>query len=658
MHEESTILVFLLLISPGVSDPEWKVTLTPNKCAPLNSLVDIGCSYEYPIGYRPVKTYWIVNDTEPLNWKDFSNVNTIERLGYLGDKNKNCTLRITDVRNSDAGAYRFRFQTDKSDGRWASKSPFTLSVTALQVVMSPATVTEGQSVTLTCDSSCPPKTNPTYIWCKLLECDLHSSERMIDEEDNDDQDDEFDEDDDDDDEDEDDDSALQVVMSPATVTEGQSVTLTCRPSCDPGGHSTFIWYRNRQHIANQHKTFTISPVKSTDSGSYSCAVQGHEHYQSPAKTLVVQYPPKKTSVSISPAGKVVEGDSVTLTCSSDANPPVHTYTWYKTTQGVNAIGSGQTYNFNNISSEHTGQYYCRGTNRIGYSDSLPLNLTVFCPGTFLRQLACQRVPSSRSCSKDAFVDIQVEVMLGQGFEHAMEATVMDLRRCAVNHQVIQLLQDCLCLLNHAKWLLLGQWFVCLDPPKKTSASTSPPGDIFEGDSVTLTCSSDANPPVHTYTWYKINSGETAIVSGQNYDITNITTEDTGHYYCKVENSVGFNNSTALSIDVLSCDSLGMLPTPPKNTLLMISPPKSSEDSVTLACHSDANPPVHTYTWFKKTDSGPALPHATRNISRLVLLSGDEGFYYCVVHNQYGSQYSPNVEVTFQVVVRCHMLASK
>src|SRR4029434_695417 len=35
---------------------------------------------------------------------------------------------------------------------------------ALQVEMSPTAVTEGQSVTLTCNSSCPAHVNPTYIW--------------------------------------------------------------------------------------------------------------------------------------------------------------------------------------------------------------------------------------------------------------------------------------------------------------------------------------------------------------------------------------------------------------------------------------------------------------------------------------------------------------
>ncbi|XP_063064783.1 B-cell receptor CD22-like [Engraulis encrasicolus] len=436
----------------------WSVIYTPQSiCVVKGSSVDLGCSYSYPNNVTVTETFW--HRPDPV--KDLSTTaEYANRVKYLGNKESNCSLRIEDLRENDAGEYQFRFLTSDPTGRMSGIAGVTIQI-----------------------------------------------------------------------------RTLQVVISPLTVKEGQSVTLTCRPSCDPGGHSTFIWYKNGRHVANQHKTFTISAVRSTDSGSYSCAVQGHEHYQSPTTTLVVYYPPKTTSALISPAGDIVEGDSVTLTCSSDANPPVHTYTWYKTNSGETPIGSGQNYDITNITTEDTGQYY--------YS------------------------------------------------------------------------------------------------PKRTSASIVPSGNVKEGDSVTLTCSSDANPPVHTYTWYKTNSGETAIGSGQNHNITNITIEDSGHYYCRANNSVGFNNSTVLSIDVFY---------PPKNTSLVLRPPgKSSEDSVTLACHSYANPPVKTYTWFKKTDSGPAL-QATGNISSLVLMSGDEGFYYCVVHNQYGSHYSPNVEVIFPVPV--------
>ncbi|XP_029567198.1 B-cell receptor CD22-like isoform X1 [Salmo trutta] len=75
-------------------------------------------------------------------------------------------------------------------------------------------------------------------------------------------------------------------------------------------------------------------------------------------------------VSVSPSGKIVEGSSVTLTCSSDANPPVDKYTWYKKNV-TSPKASGQSYSITNISSEDSGEYYCGDENTIGAQISTP-----------------------------------------------------------------------------------------------------------------------------------------------------------------------------------------------------------------------------------------------------------------------------------------------
>nr|XP_029502754.1 B-cell receptor CD22-like [Oncorhynchus nerka] len=87
-----------------------------------------------------------------------------------------------------------------------------------------------------------------------------------------------------------------------------------------------------------------------------------------------------------------------------------------------------------------------------------------------------------------------------------------------------------------------------DGPKNTSVSVSPSGEIVEGSSVTLICSSDANPPVDKYTWYKKNVASPK-ASGQSYSITNIISEDRGEYYCEAQNGRGSMISTAQMIIV-------------------------------------------------------------------------------------------------------------
>uniref|UniRef100_A0A674A664 B-cell receptor CD22 first Ig-like domain-containing protein n=1 Tax=Salmo trutta TaxID=8032 RepID=A0A674A664_SALTR len=48
---------------------------------------------------------------------------------YRGDKKKDCTLRITDLRESDSATYRFRLLTDQEGGTYTGKLGVTLCVT-------------------------------------------------------------------------------------------------------------------------------------------------------------------------------------------------------------------------------------------------------------------------------------------------------------------------------------------------------------------------------------------------------------------------------------------------------------------------------------------------------------------------------------------------
>ncbi|XP_031677508.1 B-cell receptor CD22-like [Oncorhynchus kisutch] len=171
-------------------------------------------------------------------------------------------------------------------------------------------------------------------------------------------------------------TGLQVKVTPATVTEGQKVTVTCSTTCtlSDNPNATYIWYKNG-HVTNQSNSLFLNPVSSEDAGRYSCSVEGHEDLPSDEETLTVRYGPKNTSVSVSPSGEIVEGSSVTLTCSSDANPPVDKYTWYKKNV-TSPKASGQSYNITNIISEDRGEYYCKAENTISSNNSTTLMIIV------------------------------------------------------------------------------------------------------------------------------------------------------------------------------------------------------------------------------------------------------------------------------------------
>ncbi|XP_062388008.1 B-cell receptor CD22-like [Sardina pilchardus] len=76
----------------------------------------------------------------------------------------------------------------------------------------------------------------------------------------------------------------------------------------------------------------------------------------------------------------------------------------------------------------------------------------------------------------------------------------------------------------------------------------PADRMVKGSAVNLTCSSVANPPMEVYTWFRVNES-TPVGSGQQYSITNISSEVGRQYYCEARNKYGAENSAVVSISV-------------------------------------------------------------------------------------------------------------
>uniref|UniRef100_A0A8C2IID6 Ig-like domain-containing protein n=1 Tax=Cyprinus carpio TaxID=7962 RepID=A0A8C2IID6_CYPCA len=166
-----------------------------------------------------------------------------------------------------------------------------------------------------------------------------------------------------------------LVEIPAEIMEGESPVLFCKTTCDLSGKTNFTWYKNGKRLSERiiSEQLLLPSVSSDDTGNYSCAVRDQKHLSSPAVTLSVRYPPKNVSVSISPSGVTVEGDSVTLSCSSDSNPPALIFSWFKENQS-SAVGSGQSFSISSFNSSHSGRFYCEAQNKHGSQRSESVSL--------------------------------------------------------------------------------------------------------------------------------------------------------------------------------------------------------------------------------------------------------------------------------------------
>ncbi|XP_030207489.1 uncharacterized protein LOC115540395 isoform X2 [Gadus morhua] len=141
-------------------------------------------------------------------------------------------------------------------------------------------------------------------------------------------------------------------------------SLECSSMCGLAANPSYIWIRNGQSAGEGMKY----PGIVWSHYSYSCAVKGYEHFPSPSV-----YAPKTPAVTVSPSGGIEEGSSVTLSCSSDANPAAD-YTWFK--HGDSVGQSGQNYTITDITSELGGSYYCQAHNAIGRRNSTLLFINV------------------------------------------------------------------------------------------------------------------------------------------------------------------------------------------------------------------------------------------------------------------------------------------
>ncbi|XP_035277699.1 B-cell receptor CD22-like isoform X3 [Anguilla anguilla] len=158
------------------------------------------------------------------------------------------------------------------------------------------------------------------------------------------------------------------------IMEGDNVTLTCAAnnSCNLN-QSDFTLLKNKQLTQGLPSPHTFKSISNQSSGNYSCALKDNRTISFEEIILDVQYPPRETSVSVSPR-EAEEGSSVTLTCSSDANPRVQDYTWFKnniTVPSENAM----TYTISNICSRDSGQYHCMVRNEHGAHNSTAVSLS-------------------------------------------------------------------------------------------------------------------------------------------------------------------------------------------------------------------------------------------------------------------------------------------
>ncbi|XP_030068861.1 sialoadhesin isoform X4 [Microcaecilia unicolor] len=284
-------LLASLLLMKGALGQEWGVWYNNDDLtAQEDSNISIPCSYRYPNRQQVSKTMWYKYNNIIVYHSDAQQIHSFykARTWYHEDKNRDCTLQITNLRMEDSGWYYFRFWTNND--YYYSGSFVKLTVTenpCWASINSPNIFEEEKMVTVICsvrkssnvpywsynstDISEQTYSPPYYINIILrLIPSRHDHGRVLfcrrpgclDKE-----------------------LKLNIWYSPdgvqlysssniqSPVDAGQNVTLRCEVSSSNPPVTRYSWYKNGTELVTSAQNLLLfESIKASDSGIYHCVV--------------------------------------------------------------------------------------------------------------------------------------------------------------------------------------------------------------------------------------------------------------------------------------------------------------------------------------------------------------------------------------------------
>ncbi|KAF4102830.1 B-cell receptor CD22 [Onychostoma macrolepis] len=183
--------------------------------------------------------------------------------------------------------------------------------------------------------------------------------------------------------------------------------------------------------------------------------------------------------------------------------------------------------------------------------------------------------------------------------------------------------------------------VAVLPFRVTMKTQKVNGHIHEGDSVTLTCSTEnCTLKQEPFAWFK-NQHLIPEATDSVLQITSVSHDDFGNYSCGLK-----NNSSATSADEILLD----VRYSPKNVKIAVFPSGKIQEgnSLTLICMSNANPAVTNYSWFMIKEAYVSYIGSDREFSIKSTSQNDDGQYFCTAKNDIGSQNSTAIALKVEV----------
>ncbi|XP_035272723.1 sialic acid-binding Ig-like lectin 10 isoform X5 [Anguilla anguilla] len=392
-------------------------------------------------------------------------------------------------------------------------------------------------------------------------------------------------------------------------------------------------------------------------------------------TLAVEYGPRGTKIRASCCqGGVKAGESLTLTCETNARPEPDGYTWFRTITEPggqrgprrtkvavpsNGQSDGRDLRFWRISAGDAGEYTCQAKNIISAEKSTALRVDVLYGPTGLTMsmdheareyslvtihCSVESFPLSELTltwappSSDRLSDLSQHPKRLQG-KSTVQSTRTSLA-ASFNASVEHAGRYTCRASNSEGWKETTKDLVVHYAPKDVRATANPEGEVNEKTNLDLSCEARSNPGVAAYAWFKLTGrGAREVGQGPVLTLRYLSEEHTGQYLCRTQNKIGEGNSSVINVTV----RYG----PRKTRVIhnMTSRGRPVEGStVALMCSSQSYPPIRSYMWHVQKDVN--VETLLRPGQNLTIGSDEEGIYYCSAENEISSSSSDPIEIRF------------
>ncbi|XP_019634185.1 PREDICTED: carcinoembryonic antigen-related cell adhesion molecule 1-like isoform X2 [Branchiostoma belcheri] len=171
----------------------------------------------------------------------------------------------------------------------------------------------------------------------------------------------------------------------------------------------------------------------------------------------------------------------------------------------------------------------------------------------------------------------------------------------------------------------------------------------EGDTVTLTCSADSNPPAEL-TWTRASGGDSlpnnSVTDDTSLTLTNLGRTDSGDYTCTARNVINGNpyeSSKNATVNVLYAPVILQPPSPSLEV--------QAKQPLNVLCTADGNPPPKV-VWQKDGDSKPlpnplqfnSVDYSVEGTYKCVASSSDPSFSEAMATTMVDVKGAPSVQV--------------